>query len=309
MFNITFQLGDTTFVVEKKVLSKFLGIFKTNEALKTATSYKIKSNVQGQVFLMFLHAIKSNVFPRVTPEIWNQMIELSEEFKCNELRLYLIQNKQRMTNFSVKKNIRKANTIVDGEQYFNIFHKGNYEVIDHDNSEKLNSNDNENKETKNEDSAQNKNIKLTEDDESSSSYSYSYSSSSYSDESNSDEECRFSDDDDENEFDQDSDVDFDRSDDDLLRNGDDQNSIQKMADQLEKALFGIGKEEENTISTENSEDDCFKFKNKEDVSFVSLNRNHFNKDDSNNFKIVNIGIKRTPRHTFRHLPSKIYQED
>ena len=93
MLNITFQLGESTFVVEKDIFSKLLGVFQSNGTLNQATSYKIKSNVQRQVFLMFLHAIKSNVFPRVTPEIWNQLLELSEEFKCNELRLYLIQNR------------------------------------------------------------------------------------------------------------------------------------------------------------------------------------------------------------------------
>ena len=313
MLNITLELGDTTFVVEKEVLSKFLGIFESNEKLKTATSYKIKSNVQRQVFLMFLHAIN--------------------------LRLYLVQNKQRLTSSSVKKaNVRKAYTLIDTEKYFDVFQQINYKFNNKSQKENQKTDKNaeiDNNKNNNENSPQKENIKLSNENRCNSSYSY-YSSSSYSEESNSDEEYVSSSSSDEN-LNQDSDVDFDlSSDDDLDRDENDNkvrssrtrqlNSIQRMAQELEKALFGNSESSETTITTEdlysnqnNSNNTEFKkkiekldyvlFGNKHDETIEPPKINTLSRKKSDHYIIANIGVKRKPRHTFRHLPSIIFQDN
>ena len=89
MQKISLHLGSTTFVADKEVLSKPLGVFQTHGALKSATSYNVKSNVQRHVFRVFLSACKSNILPQITPENREQMTQLCEEFQFEALRLFL----------------------------------------------------------------------------------------------------------------------------------------------------------------------------------------------------------------------------
>lgn len=343
MTNITFHLGDSTFVVEKEVLSRFLGVFQTNGTLKSATSYNIKSNVQKQVFQMFLQAIKTNMLPKVTNEIIDQMVQLSEEFKYNDLRLYLIQNKQRLSNMSTRKaNIRRAYTLVETDKHLDIFETNFTKTKESKSSQKKTKN-HESKE--NSKSSQNKNIELSKDNDYSS--SYSYYSDSYSNESE-DPESFFSDD---VEVDQDSDVEFDLSSDDELEknvkessnenvteskpfdvqqsNKKQLNSIQRMAIELEKALFGSSSsgteitteefEKEKHIDDKNmafqskiNHLDYVLFGNKKEQAvdrvFNPTYGNYTNKE-TDEYTMEYIGAKRKPRHTFRHLPSIIYQDN
>ena len=141
MQKISLHLGSTTFVADKEVLSKPLGVFQTHGALKSATSYNVKSNVQRHVFRVFLSACKSNILPQITPENREQMTQLCEEFQFEALRLFLNRADPKVPTFTVNSYPSKSKTSNIINKKTNLHATINAPQINHKKSIDTDSND------------------------------------------------------------------------------------------------------------------------------------------------------------------------
>lgn len=183
MDKISIHQGSLTFSIDKKSLSKSLGVFQTNGMLESTTTYRLKSIVQTNVLKDFLIAAKLNVLPKITKENRSQMNELSKEFDYHDLKIYISQNENKTNQQKRIRKIPKNNQKSDNEQIKSI----SEEKVIEKRTNNLNENDNELSKTS---------LSSYESYSSSSTYDYSSSSSFYDDyESDSNVEFDFSDDD------------------------------------------------------------------------------------------------------------------